>query len=591
MSLRLTGRRAGSYLVCAFLLAAAAAACSNDMVGPGTPPGGEGDTGEVVTPSYEGGISGSIAQVLADNLPSHEVAADYTWDAGSVVPIILDGTTATGGEGVSVSGSTVTISSAGTYHLSGQLTNGRVVVSADDDDLVRLVLDGVDITTADQAPIAITDAGRAMVYLAPGSVNRLTDGSSYAFEGDDDEPNAALFSKTDLTIAGSGSLDVRANYNDGISSKDGLVIASGVISVNAADDAVRGKDYVIVKGGTLTLTAGGDGIKADNEKDATAGYFYMQGGRVDIVSADDGVDAATDLLIAGGTLNVTAGGGAAAVGTTEAKGIKAGARIVAEGGTVDVDASDDAVHSNAHILINDGTFTLATGDDAVHADTTLGVNGGAITVTRSYEGLESSLIVIKGGEIRVASSDDGVNAAGDESGRFGNNAIEIHGGRLFVDAEGDGMDANGSIIMTAGLVVVNGPTVSMNGAIDYDRSFQMTGGFLVAAGSAGMAQAPGSASTQPSLLLISGSTRAAGTMIHIQAGDGTGVLSFAPTKRYQAVAFSSPGLAKGTSYEVYVGGTSTGTPDASGLYETGAHAGGTRSSSFTISSVVTRMSF
>jgi hypothetical protein len=156
-----------------------------------------------------------------------------------------------------------------------------------------------------------------------------------------------------------------------------------------------------------------------------------------------------------------------------------------------------------------------------------------------------------------------------------------------VDAAGDGVDANGSIVMTGGVVIVHGPTANNNGPLDYDSSFKITGGFLLAAGSSGMAQIPGTSSTQNSVLLTFSAAQQAGTLFHIQGSDGKEILSFKPSKKYQSVAFSSPALVKGSSYDVYLGGSSTGTV-TDGLYQDGTYTAGTKNTTFTISGVVTK---
>ena len=155
-----------------------------------------------------------------------------------------------------------------------------------------------------------------------------------------------------------------------------------------------------------------------------------------------------------------------------------------------------------------------------------------------------------------------------------------------IDAEGDGLDSNGGIVMTGGVVLVNGPTNNGNGAMDYNAGFNISGGFLVAVGSSGMAMAPDQTSSQNSLLLNFNNVLSAGTLIHIQNSAGEDILTFAPTKQIQSVALSSPDLVTGETYEVFTGGSSTGT-NTDGLFEGGSYSGGTSYTSFTVSSVVT----
>ena len=196
--------------------------------------------------------------------------------------------------------------------------------------------------------------------------------------------------------------------------------------------------------------------------------------------------------------------------------------------------------------------------------------------------------------LRIASSDDGVNIVGgvDGSGFNGrpghndfnsssNNHLDINGGYIYVNATGDGIDINGSVTMTGGSLIINGPTSNMNGALDYDGTFKMTGGFLVAAGSSGMAQAPSSSSTQDYLALTYASTQSAGTMIHIETDDGEDLLTFVPVKMYKSIVLCSPDLEDGMTCVVYSGGSSTGTV-TDGLYSGGTYTPGTELGTVTV---------
>lgn len=557
----------------------------------------------------------SVAQALAENSAVHEVAGDYAWENSAVVPIGLDGNSINvDGDGVTVDGSTATITSPGTYSLNGSLADGQIIVSTEDEGVVRLILDGVELRSSTSAPIFVMSAEETLIVLADQTENYVSDGASYVLEDPaEDEPNAAIFSKGDLTISGNGSLTVDGNYNDGIASKDGLIIASGTLTVNSVDDGIRGKDYLVVKDGNITINAQGDGLKADNEEDATLGYLFVETGIINITSTGDALVAQTDVMIADGEFTLASGGGSNywAGDDTSAKGVKAVVSVTIDDGTFNINSADDAIHSNGSIVINGGTFQIATADDGMHADSTLEINGGSIQVTESFEGIESAVITINAGEISIVASDDGVNVAGGNDGsgmnpglgpggRPGRGAgqdvftyagryyLYIHDGYLVIEAAGDGIDVNGAIEMTDGVVLVNGPTERMNGALDYDASFNMTGGFLVAAGSSGMAQAPGDSSSQSSILLNFAATQKAGTLVHIQDSAGDALLTFSPTKQYQSIAFSSPELIKGATYMIYTGGSSTGTVK-DGLYQDGNYTPGAQYTSFTVSGVVTRI--
>ena len=160
------------------------------------------------------------------------------------------------------------------------------------------------------------------------------------------------------------------------------------------------------------------------------------------------------------------------------------------------------------------------------------------------------------------------------------------GNFVYVNAYGDGIDINGPVEMNGGVVLVNGPTENMNGPLDYTGSFAMNGGLLIAAGSAGMSQAPSTDSTQYSVLYNFSSTLAGGTMVHVESSTGEEILTFAPVKNFQSFVFSTADLQNGETYNIYTGGSSTGT-ETDGLYSDGQYSGGLQVTSITISSIVT----
>jgi hypothetical protein len=520
----------------------------------------------------------TVTDALAANLTTHDAESDYTYDESEVVEVALTGDSAeTDSDAVSVDGGTVTITAAGTYRLSGSLA-GQVVVDTEDDGIVRLILDDAEISSSTTSALAILDAEKAMVVLADGSANSLSDGSDYGTDGE--EPNAALYSAADLTITGTGALAVEGNANDGIASQDGLILDSGTLTVTAADDGIRGKDYLVVDDADVTVTAAGDGLKSDNADDVTAGYVYLAGGTVRVSAGGDGVAAESDVIVGGGTVAVVSGGGSGAsvAEDASAKGLKGAISVVIGGGTIDVDAADDAVHSDGVVSITDGTVTLASADDGVHAETDLTVAGGTLTLD-AYEGLESAVITISGGDLALTTADDGINVAGGDStaadGMPGGGAMEasdayqltITGGSTVIDAEGDGLDSNGYATMTGGTVVVNGPTGDGNGAIDVNGTFDVSGGTLVAAGSAGMAVAPDTASAQGWVSATFDSVQPAGSSVEILAGDGTVVGTYTAEKDFSSLIYSSAGVETGAEYQVVVDGAAT-------TVTAGEHTGG-----------------
>ena len=279
--------------------------------------------------------------------------------------------------------------------------------------------------------------------------------------------------------------------------------------------------------------------------------------------------------------------------------MKADVDITITGGTLNIDSSDDAVHSNNSITIDGGILNLASGDDGMHSDASLVINNGEVNITQSYEGIESAVLTINDGIIHVVAGDDGLNGSGGADGsslngrpgqnnfNFSANAgLAINGGSIVINAAGDGIDINGSITMSAGLVIVNGPTNNGNGPLDYLGEFNITGGFIVAVGSSGMAQSASNTSTQYSILHNYDTTQATGTMIHIESQDGADILSFTPAKEYQSILISSPELQNGATYIFYSGGSSSGM-EVDSLYSSGDYTPGTQVASYTITSIVT----
>ncbi|WP_290459292.1 carbohydrate-binding domain-containing protein [Romboutsia ilealis] len=567
------------------------------------------------------------------------------------------------GQGAEVSNNKVTITKAGTYSVSGKIEDGQILVDAGAEDKVYLILNGADIKCSNSAPIYVKNAKKAIISLAGGTENNITDGETYVFEDESsNDPNAAIFSKDDMTIIGTGKLTVNANYNNGIASNDDLKIQSGNIVVNAKNNGIKGKDCINITDGNITINSKGDGLKADNTTDETKGYIYIEGGKINITSSQDGIQAETELLIADGDITIKTGGGSensiksnqtpgqmpegmtkgerptipdgqtkgerpempqdirhpssnqdtnknsnTDVSTntstdenTSMKGLKATTNIVIDGGTFNIDSEDDSIHSNANLTINSGTFEIASGDDGIHSDTQLDINGGTINISKSYEGIESTTININDGNIHIVASDDGINAAGGndvsiETGMPGNDKfsssgdvlININGGYVYVDASGDGIDANGSINMVGGTVLVDGPTNNGNGSLDYDETFDISGGTLVAAGSAGMAQVPSDSSSQE-ILNINLTSQESNTVVNIKSSDGKNILTYSPSKNYSSVIVSTPDIKDNTKYTVSVGGTAKGEAK-DGLYFDGNYSGGTEVGSETTSSIITNI--
>ena len=234
---------------------------------------------------------------------------DDSFDRQSAASITLSGSTAqSNGSGVSINNATVTISKEGCYLINGELEDGQIIVDAGDSDKVQLALDNASIHCSTGSAILVRNADNVKVTLAADSENELSDGTEY--QTDDDNPDAALFSKDDLVINGSGSLTVQGNYKHGIAGNDDLVITGGRLTVNSLSHALRGKDSVAILDGTFVLTSQKDGIQASNTEDSTKGWVQIDGGNFTIQSSGDGIQAETNLSIYDGSFTITSGGGA-----------------------------------------------------------------------------------------------------------------------------------------------------------------------------------------------------------------------------------------------------------------------------------------
>jgi len=503
-------------------------------------------------------------------------------------------TTPSGAESSTIdAGSTVAIAAGGVYTVSGSGT-GNIVVTAGSDDTVTIVLSGCDITSPDGPVIYAEQSDKLIINIQEGTVNRLADRSSST-----SDVRSVIFSNDDVTVNGTGILAIEANVGNGINTDDDLVITNGTIAITAENNGLKANDSITVKDALLTIDAGNDGIHCENAGDSSLGNVTIESGIFAITAYGDGIGASGVLTVLGGDLRIVSGSGNMDIASVSAKGLKATISVGIAGGVLEIVSKDDAIHADGTVVIAGGAIAITSNDDGIHADETLVIDGGEIDIAKSYEGLESLALEINGGTIRIKASDDGINGAGgvDASGTFpwnqpgggeaaGNATLSITGGYVYVDSSGDGVDINGAIAMSGGTLVVNGPTSSANGALDYDTSFKMTGGLLIAAGSSGMAQNVGSSSTQYGVLvhLTTSSTK----IVRIETAAGVEIVTFHPSKNVQSVVVSSPDFAKNATYNVYLGGTVT-EPASSldGVTSGGTYAGGTLYKTFAIAAIAT----
>ena len=491
------------------------------------------------------------------------------------------------GTGVTIEGSTVTITSEGIYSISGELTNGQIIIDAPEAS-VHLKLNNVNITSGTSAPLLINDAKKTYITLGYNSVNSLTDGRSDAIPEGEDIPDAALFSRDGLTINGGGTLNIKGNYC-GIRSKDDIVLTGGELNITAGCDGIKAKDYVAVADGKLNITAGGDGIKASGKDENAPGFVYAEGGSFDISSMGDGIQAEGIFCAKGGDFRITTAGGndlsggykntdkemspddigSSHTGLPEVfggeapnskKGIKAGTEFNISGGTFSINSADDALHSNGSVFISGGSaVTLSAEDDGIHADNSISVSGGMLRIFNAREGFESAVMDISGGDMRIFAEDDGINAGDGTPSSHKEDPVEgvsvvISGGSFYANAiGGDGIDSNGDLTILGGDITVNGPEHGMNSALDCNGVFIVSGGTLIATGYHDMADHPSQSSTQCSASIGFETISEAGMPFVLEDESGKELLRYAPMHSYDHVVISTPLLEKGKTYKAYAG--------------------------------------
>ncbi len=527
-----------------------------------------------------------------ENINGIEENTDYDFSVSDATNINLNGTTASiTGAGATAEGSTVTISSKGTYVISGTLNNGQIKVKTDDTDPVKIILNGASITNTSTSPLFVDKAVKVVLILNAETTNTISDGASYSDVAEGQ--NAAIFSQSYLSIFGEGTLTVNGKYKDGITGKDGLVIKSGNIIVNATDDGIRGKDYLHIYDGNITVVSGGDGLTSNDESETTTGIVRIEGGTYKITAGGDGINAASSLTTIGGDFNIVSGGGSSKTVSAmySAKAIKA-AGLVTLAGTFNLNTAEDAIHSDTDVTLNAGTFAISAADDGIHATTNIVINNSNISITKSEEGIEAKFITYNNANISVVSNDDCSNSTNGQRTEANDGSLTtINGGTLVLSAaNGDPLDSNGSITMKGGTVIIQGPARQPEVPIDYNGTFNLDGGFLIAAGIASnMTQAPSTSSAQKSVRLFFNSTLTAGTLFNIQDESGNSLVTFKPERSYSAIVFSSSEITTSKTLKIYTGGTSTGTSTC-GLLTGGSYTGGTLRKSVTISSTITNVS-
>ena len=533
-----------------------------------------------------GGIALADTSSMDFSFTDRELSGDY--DAANATRITgVEGRIVIEGRGASLSGTGISIVDEGCYILSGTIGDCMLSVVVPEDEKVQIVLAGAEIRNTAGPAIYIRSADKVFLTLAKGTENIVSDGADYALSEDGSSVDGAVFSWADLCFNGGGSLRLSGNYKHGVVSKDDLVVANCRLDVTAKKQGLSGKDCVKICSTEMQVESGADGIQSDNDEDADRGYIYLENSSLKIAAENDGIQAETVLRAVDSNLEILSGGGSSqslSGSENSCKGLKAGQDILLEGGRASIDSRDDCIHANGNVAVYAGEFMLSSGDDGLHADAGLLFEGGRMEILKSYEGIEGSEIRVSGGEMRITASDDGMNlaggsdgsAVGDRPGRgmfdVEDGCIEISGGRLWVNALGDGIDSNGSLRISGGVTLVSGPTGSGNAALDHNGA-TVTGGTLIAVGSAGMALGFSAAENQGAML-VNFDFQAAGTPLVLCNGVDGVVAAFTPGKDYQSAVITAPGVQAGETYRLLAGAVAA-EADADGFAASGTAAGGT----------------
>ena len=531
------------------------------------------------------------------DVDTHYSEQDLSWDTSSETAIDLSNPTAT--DGVTVEDGTLTITKAGTYKLSGEY-QGQIKVETADSDAVRLVLDNANITNSSGAALNVVNADEVILYSASGTTNTISDGADYTATGEND-PDAVVYSKADLTIAGEGTLKVNGNHEDGIHTSDGLVIASGTLEVNAANTGIKGKDYVDILGGTINVTAQQDGIKSTNDTDEGKGWTRLSNGTVTVNAGDDGFKASRVVEISGGSLTVE----------QSDEGIEA-QYINVSGGDVNVTSADDGMNASLKTSDSESTDSSANTSDTANQQQNNqqqgslpgGQQNGASNQQQQGTGQPQPPAMsgtsqdgtsqngtsgtaqqqnntqnqgnqnmgqppaMPGGNAQDGTSQNGTTGTGQQGmgqppqggmpggggGTFEviDAAINVSGGNITVNAEGDGIDSNGVTTLSGGTLIVNGPSQGGNAALDTNGDLLLNGATVLSGSTADMFEAPSTNSTSGYLKLTNSSGFEQGSTVQVADSSGKVVANYKVTKsNVQLVLVSSSSIVKGQSYTVY----------------------------------------
>lgn len=568
-----------AMILCLMLAASCMTACSdsgNNSSQNSSAASSSQSSDNISAQNSNGGTSEASGQTVVSNMFADGDYQDVT-SSDADATITLSGNSGTISDTTrGSSGSEVTITSKGTYRVTGSSENVTIVI--DDDNQsgnIYLILDNVAMTNS-AAPCINVKACDKLIIQCVGS-NSLTMSNS----DENADEDAAIYSKDDVSINGNGTLNIVSSLH-GVFCKKDLKITGAELSINAQNIGIKSKDSIRIGGGKTTIVSGHDAVQVTN--DSNDSIFYCESGEllvtagydgIAVTSQNDSADFTGSINICGGKINITAGGGSdnSKNKDTSQKGIKCAGKISITNAEINISSADDALHGKNDIIIGSGNITLSTSDDGITASGKLTVSDGTVNVNKSYEGLEATEIEINGGDLSIISSDDGINTAGgsdssSSEGPWGSSSddskLTINGGNVYVNANGDGLDSNGSIYVTGGTVIVEGSTANDNGALDKGDGqncvLSVTGGTVLAIGASGMAINFDSGTQCSALVSISGN---AGDAISVDDGSG---FTYTATKNFDCAVYTSPSMSQGSTYTMTAGSASATLDFSSGMY-------------------------
>ena len=393
----------------------------------------------------------------------------------------------------------VEISSSGAYHLTGNIDDGYIIIGTNG--YVKLILDNVKINNSNGPCIIVNNARQIVIELARDSVNYLTDGFNY----DNVLYDGCLFSKSNLVLQGTGTLNIVSNYKDGIVCNDNLKILSGNYIIDSLDDGIRGNDSIYVDDGIFNITSGGDSFKVTNIIDNKKGFMYIENGNFVINSYGDGFEVSNSLIINDGVFDINT---KSIKGDKQSKkGFKALGNIIINNGKFTMDNMDDSFNSKNNIYIENGNFIIQSKDDGIKAINDLIIKNSNLVIKDAYEGLEGGNVYIYNGNYNIKVRDDGINVKKDDDDEKTREQLMVVGnllienGNFIIEAEADGFDVNGNITINNGTIFIDAASIMSENAVDYNGYCNINGGILIGvSGHNLLAQGASDTSKQHSLM-------------------------------------------------------------------------------------------